>query len=380
MTSDDASHSHTANTSLAIQKQSQVPPLTPTMAATTNPLHGTHSSADPTVSSQTFTIAGILVTVHGLAELPPHVPSVAALWLLHPRLQKRETMASIAAQVVSTWNKRIADGRAGKNPSGLIAVAFDQRNHGSREVDKLHNEAWRSGNPRHAQDMFSCYHGTATDTSHLMDHLESYIFTSEHGPKITQNFALGISLGGHATWHCLLSEPRITAGVVGIGCPDYTRLMTDRARLSKRETYTQSSPPGSKFLGSADFPQALQDAIAQYDPAGLLLPGAFNPAGPDAPLQKATLARFKILLRERLSGKHILNLSGKADKLVPYAAGEPFLKVFKQALDEDTTLNITFEDILFDGVGHAFPKGMADKATDWLCDILANEGPVTSKI
>lgn len=340
------------------------------MAATTNPLHGTHSATDPAVSAQTFTIAGILVTVHGLKELPSNVSSVACLWLLHPRLQKKETMAPIAGQVISTWNSRVRSGRAGRSPKGLIAVAFDQRNHGTREVDKLHNEAWRQGNPRHAQDMFSCYHGTATDTTHLLDHIESYIFTSASSPSITQNFALGISLGGHATWHCLLSEPRITAGVVGIGCPDYTRLMTDRARLSKRKTYTDSSPPGASFLGSPDFPPALQNAVAQYDPAGLLLPGMFNPTGADPTPTPAQMQRMKTLLQERLSGKQILNLSGKVDKLVPYAAGEPFLNAFKQVLREEPDLEITFEDVLFDGVGHAFPKSMADKATDWLCAVL----------
>lgn len=351
------------------------------MAATTNPLHGTHGASDPTVSSQTHTIAGVLVTVHGLAELPSSAASVACLWLLHPRLQTKETMAPIAGQVVAAWNKRISEGRAGKNPKGLIAVAFDQRNHGSREVDKLHNEAWRQGNPRHAQDMFSCYNGTAMDTSHLINQLESYIFTAPNGPKIKQHLALGVSLGGHAVWHLLLADPRITAGVVGIGCPDYTRLMTDRARLSKRKTYTESSPPGSEFLGSVDFPQALLNSIAKSDPAGLLLPGMFNPVGPDPQPDSAQLERFKALLRERLQGKEILNLSGKVDKLVPYAAAEPFLKVFKTILDEQPSLKIGWEDVLFDGVGHAFPKAMADKATDWLCNVLSrDDGPVVSKI
>jgi pimeloyl-ACP methyl ester carboxylesterase len=342
------------------------------MAATNNPLEGTHTAASPTVSSQTHTIAGILVTVHGLSELPPSASSVACLWLLHPRLQTRETMAPIAGQIISTYNSR------NKSDKGLIAIAFDQRNHGSRQVDKLHNEAWRQGNPRHAQDMFSCYHGTATDTSHLMNHIESYIFNTATSPSITQHLALGISLGGHATWHCLLSDPRITAGVVGIGCPDYTRLMTDRARLSKRKSYIDTKPQGAEFLGSPDFPQALQEAIAQSDPAGLLLPGYFNPTGPDGEVE---LTRFKKLVRERLQGKRILNLSGKVDKLVPYAAGEPFLKVFKQVLDEDKSLDIGFEDVLFDGVGHAFPKAMEDKAAEWICRVLAEkEGHVSSKI
>ncbi|KAF1937690.1 hypothetical protein EJ02DRAFT_48962 [Clathrospora elynae] len=347
------------------------------MSATANPLHGTHA----TVSLQTHTIAGIFVDVHGLDEVPSSASSVACLWLLNPRLKTKESMAPVASQIISTWNKRIQEGQAGKSPKGLIAAAFDQRNHGSRLVDRLHNQAWRDGNPRHAQDMFGCYHGTAMDTSHLINHLESYIFTSQSGPKITHHFALGISLGAHATWHCLLSDPRITAGVVGIGCLDYTRLMTDRARLSKRKTYTDTAPPGAAFLGSPDFPQALQNAIAQFDPAGLLLPGIFNPIGPDPQPEKENLDRFKILLRERLHGKQILNLSGKEDKLVPYAADEPFLNVFKQVLAEDPSLDIKFEDIIFDGVGHAFSKAMADKATDWLCDILAKDDHfVSSKI
>jgi len=362
-------------------------------AATNNPLHGTLSAADLPVSSHTFTIAGILVDIHGLDQLPPSVYSVACLWLLNPRLQTKETMAPIAHRVISSWNKRIQEGRAGKKPKGLIAAAFDQRNHGSRKVDDMHNQAWREGNERHAQDMFGCYHGTANDTSQLINHLESYIFTSKESPHITRHFALGISLGGHAAWHCLLGDARITAAVIGIGCPDYTRLMTDRARLSKRKSYTDTTPPGAAFLGSPDFPQALQDAIAQYDPAGLLLPATFNPTGDDTPPDEPKLDRMKQLMRERLQGKRILNLSGKIDKLVPYAAAEPFLTVFKRLLAEDASLDISLDDVLFDGVGHAFPKPMADMAAEWLCDVLVKNddnpdgddvngggGPVSSKI
>ncbi|KAF3032903.1 hypothetical protein E8E12_001629 [Didymella heteroderae] len=335
------------------------------MAATNNPLAGT--SPAPTVSQRTLTIAGIHVVVHGLSELPPSCTSVTCLWLLNPRLQTKETMSPVAAQIISGWNTTQP-----KN-HGLIAAAFDQRNHGSRLVDKLHNEAWRQGNETHAQDMFGCYHGTATDTSQLIDHFSSYVFQDKTAPSITSHFALGISLGGHATWHCLLSDPRITAGVVGIGCPDYTRLITDRARLSKRPTYTRTTPPGSEFLGSTDFPKALMDAIAQYDPAGLLLPGSFNPVGPDPSPSQETLERFKTLTKEKLGGKRILNLSGRDDKLVPYAAGKPFLDVFKRVLAEDNGLDIEFEDVLFDGVGHAFPPAMVEKATHWICDLLAKE-------
>jgi pimeloyl-ACP methyl ester carboxylesterase len=290
-------------------------------------------------------------------------------------------MAPLAAQILHGYN---AQGKR-SGTKGLVAVSFDQRNHGSRLVDSLHNEAWRQGNPRHAQDMFGCFHGTAQDTSHLITHLESYIFHTPSHPKITEHFVLGVSLGGHAAWHLILSDPRITAAVVGIGCPDYTRLMTDRARLSKRKAYTESNPPGSSFLGSADFPKALLQSIAESDPAGLLLPNSYDPQHQQIlspPPDKAKLDRMRALLRERLQGKQILALSGKVDKLVPYAAGEPFLKVFKELIQEDKSLDVGFEDVLFDGVGHAFPKAMADKATSWICDVLAGkkEGGVSSKI
>ncbi|OCK77937.1 hypothetical protein K432DRAFT_384272 [Lepidopterella palustris CBS 459.81] len=328
------------------------------------------AASELSVSKKAFTIAGILTIVHGLDELPSSVSSVACLWLLHPRLAKQESMYPIGAQTITAWNERIKEGRAGKSPKGLIAVSFDQRNHGSRKVDDLANQAWREGNPRHAQDMFSIYHGTASDTSLLLSYLPSYIFGTATPHRLTQHFVLGVSLGGHAAWHCILQDPRITSAVVVIGCPDYTRLMTDRAALSKLETWTSTSPPGSTFLGSDDFPRALIDAVAKYDPAGLLLPGISDGETPSP----VALQRFKHLVQQHLGGKRILNLCGGVDKLVPYAAGEPFLKVLKKTIEEDPELGVEFEDVSFEGVGHAFSPQMAGKAAQWIGDVLAKGG------
>jgi dienelactone hydrolase len=69
----------------------------------------------------------------------------------------------------------------------------------------------------------SIFHGTATDTSLLIDHLPSYVFNAVESPPIKQHLVLGISLGGHAAWQVLFADPRVTAGVVIIGCPDYIR-------------------------------------------------------------------------------------------------------------------------------------------------------------
>ena len=118
--------------------------------ATPNPLDGSLPGSAPPASSKTFHIAGILTTVYGLEELPSACRSISCLWLLHPRLQTKIGMANIANTCIHDWNQRPS--HAGK--VGLIAVAFDQRNHGSREVTPLANQAWRSGNVTHAQDMF----------------------------------------------------------------------------------------------------------------------------------------------------------------------------------------------------------------------------------
>lgn len=132
--------------------------------ATINPMERTYATPPASVSKKVFSIAGIITTVYGLEELHSNIRDVACLWLLHPRLQTQECMEPIAASTILDWNSRLRDGAAsnGQASKGLIAVSFDQRNHGSREVDKLSNEAWRSGNPRHAQDMFSIYRRSLT--------------------------------------------------------------------------------------------------------------------------------------------------------------------------------------------------------------------------
>lgn len=188
----------------------------------------------PTVSKTTLPIGGLQVDVYGLSELTPAITQVSCLWLHHPRLRRKEDMADTAHLIVSGFNHKAAkaaaaSGSGQKSNRGLIAVAFDQRNHGTRMMDELSNEAWRQGNKRHAQDMFSTISGTVMDTIHLLDVVESYLFPERSQPggppprRIDQNLVLGVSLGGHSAWQLLFSEPRVIAGVCIIGCPDYMR-------------------------------------------------------------------------------------------------------------------------------------------------------------
>ena len=219
--------------------------------------------------------------------------------------------------------------------------------------------------------------GTSRDVSTLIDYLPAYTFpTNSH--TITQHLALGVSLGGHSTYHCLLQDARITAGVVVIGCPDYTRLMSQRAKNAKLDSWISSD--GRDFVGSKDYPKALVDAVGKYDPAGLILGeldavdgGEKRPHEPSEAEQK----RIKPILRDTLGGKRILCLSGGADKLVPYRQSEPFLNWLKSAIKRDGwagDLGIVLEDIVDEEAGHAYSPKMQHEAVRFIVETLAGEG------
>lgn len=142
----------------------------------TDPMKTLDDSGRPTpapVSQKVYAIAGISVTVFGLEEHRSETKNVACLWLLHPRLATQERMTGIAASAIGDWNRKTQQSHSAK---GLIAVSFDQRNHGTRLVDPLANEAWRQGNPRHAQDMFSVFRKSLP--------MYTYIHTAETVSKL----------------------------------------------------------------------------------------------------------------------------------------------------------------------------------------------------
>ncbi|PLN79465.1 Alpha/Beta hydrolase protein [Aspergillus taichungensis] len=333
------------------------------------------------VSRKTFTIAGIQVTVFGLDELPACEIEISCIWLLHPRLSTKERMSGIANEIVTSWNKQVSDDRNTSNAlpprKGVIAIALDHRNHGTRLVEPSRNGNWREGNARHADDMYNTYHGTAQDVSMLIDHLPSAISVC----TINQNVVLGVSLGGYAAWHCILHDPRITAAVVIIGSPDYMNLMVDRARLSKLPSWKRGDPPGSQFLHSESFPSTLIEMVHKYDPACLFL-GGLNAEPGTVPLRKGPIAdptdiekkSLRPLLMQTLGGKQILNISGGRDKAIPYPHAEAFLNWLKRATAADGWFAdgaVNFEDILYKDAAHEVTPDMAHKAVDFIMQVVA---------
>lgn len=144
-----------------------------------------------------------------------------------------------------------------------------------------------------------------------------------------------------------------------------TGVMTDRARLTKLDTYTEGN--GKNFHGSKHFPTALVAAIRRWDPTGLLFQGKEIEASPSSEEQE----RIRKILDARVKSKSILVCSGGADKLVPYHCAEPFMKFFKNATSgwyRDG--NVYVEDNVYDGVGHAYSDVMAKDAERFIVDVL----------
>ncbi|KAK3684735.1 hypothetical protein B0T22DRAFT_196463 [Podospora appendiculata] len=341
--------------------------------------------APPQISIRTQHMTGLLVDVYGLAELPPSAARVSCLWLHHPRTRSKETMADIAARCVAAWND--ANTGAGTD-RGLIALAFDQRNHGSRLVHELANASWREGNATHAQDMFGVIAGAVADQAVLLDAVGGYLFhdhdhDQEQAGKqrvvIDQHLALGVSLGGHSVWQAMFADPRIRAGVVVIGCPDFMNLISDRARRSRLATYSaaEGKEQGASFLGSKDFPLSLVEACQKLDPKAILFGTAPVPSSSPSPgaADDNEILRQQEILHERLHDKKFLLCSGGDDKLVPYRCAEPFMQWFKAAIGSQfKDENIDLVDKVYPGIGHEFSTAMIRDAVQFVTDVVASAG------
>lgn len=139
--------------------------------------------------------------------------------------------------------------------------------------------------------------------------------------------------------------------------------MSDRARLSKIDSWTSSSPPGLHFLGSKDFPTGLIDAVRKYDPAGLFMEQFQAHADENYTRIPSDREKENLLstLKRSLQGKRILNLAGGADKLVPHRLTKPFLDWLKDAASPHGIFGnegLVIEEIVYDGVGHEMAPAM----------------------
>jgi len=59
-------------------------------------------------------------------------------------------------------------------------------------------------------------------TDGCSDLVGSYLFRDQPERLIDRHLALGVSMGGHSVWQLMFAEPRVSAAVVVVGCPDFT--------------------------------------------------------------------------------------------------------------------------------------------------------------
>ncbi|KLU83820.1 hypothetical protein MAPG_02870 [Magnaporthiopsis poae ATCC 64411] len=318
----------------------------------------------PSITPATRYVAGHALTIYGLDELSPTASRVTILWLLHGRLCTTADMADVAARSVDAFRDHPRSAER-----GLLAIAFDQRNHSARQVSPLANEGWAQGNAAHAQDMFALVAGSVVDAGLLIDLVQGSLFPEKPDAFIDSHYVLGVSLGGHGAWQLLFADERVRTGVSIIGCPDYMFLMSDRAKKLKLPT-ASTADDGAGFLGSKDFPPDLVRACRKFDPKALV----FGTQEPTWPLSPDGEGRVKQLLASRLRGKKILNCYGGADRLVPYRCSEPFLNFFKKACDQwAPELDVSFDSREYPEAGHEFADDMVLDAVKFIVDAAAAE-------
>jgi len=264
------------------------------------------------IAKQTVPVGGLTVHVYSHSDVDPATP-VTILFLLHGRLGRAEGIEWVVHSTLQSVQERRTE--ASQGAQDLLIVTFDQRNHGSRLVSELANEAWGKNafNERHAIDMYAIYSGTSRDVSYLIDFLPAYLFPSGER-RIAQWLVGGISLGGHASWLTLRTEPRVKLGIPIIGCPDFLTMMGERAVKN------------GLAAGPPYFPDSLVALVQRDDPASApyASQGAENP----------------------FLGKKVLVLSGADDKLVPWTASAEFVQELE--LGEGGVKKV----VVAPGVGH----------------------------
>ncbi|KAG8699820.1 hypothetical protein FRC09_006357 [Ceratobasidium sp. 395] len=296
----------------------------------------------PEASLTNFTIGGIGIQAIGLEELggrhsqPSEPTPVGVLFLLHGRLGSSKD--GYLKRITNGVLTEIASHPPTKRARELIIVILDQRNHGNRLVDPKRNEGWKDegqvrttadgkvdveslDNISHLHDMYSLYTGTVNDVSFLITHLQPLLFPYDER-TIDKWMVMGISLGGHASWHIGAHDPRVSLIVPVVGSPDYLTLLTHRAAS----------------LGLSLTPPYLPNSLKRE-------------------IERATpkVDDFK--------GKDVLVLSGAEDPVVGFNEGGT--KSFTEQLHE---LNVcrSLEVWVQPGVGHTCSTEMIERAKDFI--------------
>ncbi|KAI5459582.1 Alpha/Beta hydrolase protein [Mariannaea sp. PMI_226] len=271
----------------------------------------------PRSSVTTINIAGFHLYLFGVNELNDvQAKDTTVLFKIHGRTRTYNDSEAFAHRLLHDWRSR------GSATKGLVVATFDNRNHGKRSIDEISIQDWRSGNPRHGQDMLSTIDGIVVDIQTSVTFLESYV----DGIFTPKDFIItGVSLGGHVTWNVLANDSRFHAGVPIIGSPNLAPMMVERLKAYKK---TSDIP-----AGTIEWPRAIEKLYQDRDRS-----------------------------LEGISGKKILILNGAIDTLVPPKYTLPWVEKFSA---NNEVVLIEQEE-----TGHSFTFQMVDKVVDWVVETV----------
>ena len=201
--------------------------------------------------------------------------------------------------------------------NGMIAVAFDQRNHGRRLIDPEANGGWSL---HHAANMYGNILGTAQDVSMLIDMLPA-----RYGLSMQRIGVTGGSMGGHSSLLAMAIDARIAVGAPMIGGGDYRHLMELRAQ--ENNTAPEDFP--------RYFPEALDAVVQKFDP---------------------------IHHPERFADRPLLMSNGEDDTLVQISANRRLESALRPHYIRMERLALH----AYPGVGHSIPDEMWQQTLGWL--------------
>ncbi|KAI9190238.1 hypothetical protein H9P43_001671 [Blastocladiella emersonii ATCC 22665] len=201
-------------------------------------------------------VGGIALRVFGLSRLTGADAKMPCrvIFCLHGRQSTAHEMDAMCRAYAGRSRSR--------DQLPIVAVAFDQRNHGGRLVREQGNCGWTGAtrNPMHAVDMYSIQRGTALDVSFLIDQLPARFEVDGRAPPVAWGVS-GISLGAHASFIAGLNDPRIDLIIGFVGCGDYETLMRGRyTKLAARK------PEGELPPWHVAFPPSLAQLVRRVDP------------------------------------------------------------------------------------------------------------------
>ncbi|OBA22910.1 hypothetical protein METBIDRAFT_29479 [Metschnikowia bicuspidata var. bicuspidata NRRL YB-4993] len=174
---------------------------------------------------------------------------------------------------------RILTKTTGSLKAPMIAVAFDARNHGEREIEKVRNSGWKSKNDTHGMDMLSCIEGGVQDLKLVMDYIGCYLDLErflrpelkERGVKIQYNNILsGFSQGGHTVIRFGNRYPENVSIInPNIGCSDLSTLLINRLKgtklFEKKLFYSSYEELDLTDSQSRLYPEAFHNKLSSED-------------------------------------------------------------------------------------------------------------------